>query len=174
MKCVILNEDEICRLKLSGKICIRRPINPPCKCYAASNSIAHREPGDAWYGDHVWSMRTKSSMWGDYTNERFIEKFSPFGKVGTDLWVKEKWGWSGFASMDPSPTQADFLVFNNEDGMHKMFSPVSMPRWASRMTIKVKNIQVVFFEGCWQWHADVERISFKGKESDSASVNGLA
>lgn len=87
----ILFNDEMVRATLDGrKTHTRRIIKSPAKNMQQNGAeVIRRNPdNDPWYKDHVWSMRTDSGMWGDYTHDRFLQ-FCPFGKVGDRLWVRE-------------------------------------------------------------------------------------
>lgn len=89
----ILFNAEMVRAVLDGrKMQTRRIIQSAAKNMQASGHkvIEYREPGDKWYGDHVFSMRNQSGTWCDYTKEQFLAK-CPFGAVGDRLWVREKW-----------------------------------------------------------------------------------
>lgn len=89
---IIFNADMV-RTVLDGrKTQTRRIIQSPAKNMQAAGQkvIDYREPGDKWYGEHVFSMRNQSGTWCDYTKEQFLAK-CPFGEVGDRLWVKETW-----------------------------------------------------------------------------------
>lgn len=89
---IIFNSDMV-RAVLDGrKTQTRRIIQSPAKNMQASGHkvIEYREPGDKWYGEHVFSMRNQSGTWCDYTKEQFLAK-CPFGAVGDRLWVRETW-----------------------------------------------------------------------------------
>jgi len=88
----ILLNAEMVRAVLDGrKTQTRRIIQSPAKNMQANGRkvIDYREPGDKWYGEHVFSMRNQSGTWCDYTKEQFLAK-CPFGAVGDRLWVREK------------------------------------------------------------------------------------
>lgn len=89
----ILFSAPMVRAILAGqKTQTRRVIQSPAKGMQRERMdvIKYRPPGDPWYKDHVWSMRGRSSVWGDYTHERFMQ-FCPHGQPGDRLWVKETW-----------------------------------------------------------------------------------
>lgn len=89
----ILFSGPMIRQILAGrKTQTRRPIKAPAKNMqrAGMQVIKHREPGDPWYGDHVWSMRNRMGVWGDYTHERFLS-LCPY--YADRLWVRETF-WS--------------------------------------------------------------------------------
>lgn len=82
---------EMVRATIDGdKTQTRRVVKSPAKNMQAAGMevIKNREPGDKWYGNHVWSMRGKTGVWGDYTHERFLS-MCPYGKVGDRLQIKD-------------------------------------------------------------------------------------
>lgn len=64
-----------------------------------------------------------------------IIRFCPFGCLGGELWVRETW-----AEYD------DSLVFRasneNLDGVTKWKPSIHMPRWASRIQLRITNVRV--------------------------------
>lgn len=117
--------------------------------------IQHREPGGKWYKGYVWSMRTKSGVWGDYTNEGFL-KFARY-RPGQEYYCKETW-WhhksteieqAGFVGgtitlLDDGPAKyhpnPDFDP-SRYPHVWKKKSPRFMPGWAARMAVKVMGVR---------------------------------
>lgn len=89
---ILFNADMVCAVLDGRKTQTRRIIQSPAKNMQASGHkvIEYREPGDKWYGEHIFSMRNQSGTWCDYTKEQFLAK-CPFGAVGDRLWVRETW-----------------------------------------------------------------------------------
>lgn len=50
--------------------------------------LQHRETGDTWYGDYVWSIRENNACWADYKHEDFLKEYSPY-QIGEILWIRE-------------------------------------------------------------------------------------
>lgn len=134
----------------------RRVVQSPAKNMQAAGAevIKHRDPGDKWYGDHVWSMRGKTGVWGDYTQERFLS-MCPYGMPGDRLWVRETWGahfiWESIAPRDIQIDnlscifyQADNSVSGNcESNQRGKWRPsIHMPRKASRILLEITDVRV--------------------------------
>lgn len=68
----------------------------------------------------------------------------PYGRIGDRLWVRETWAWAGIASMPPSETYKQFLVYTTEgeDPLAQWRPSIHMPRWASRITLEVTDVRV--------------------------------
>lgn len=142
----ILFNGEMVRAILQGrKTQTRRIIQSPAKNMQKQGAtVIRRNPdNDPWYKDHIWSMRTQSGMWGDYTHERFLQ-FCPHGQVGYRLWVRETWAEPHYWTND---IEAGSPLYRAQD--HKRsIKPVRwrpsihMPRWASRVTLEVTGVRV--------------------------------
>jgi len=156
---IIFNADMV-RAVLDGrKTQTRRIIQSPAKNMQANGQkvIDYREPGDKWYGEHVFSMRNHSGTWCDYTKEQFLAK-CPFGAVGDRLWVRESFyehgRWQG-GGYDPEDSYfvSDKQVLYPADGIKRPTErkredfwrsrpSIHMPRWASRITLEITGVRV--------------------------------
>lgn len=163
----ILMSGPMVRAILAGtKTQTRRVVKSPAKNMQAAGCavIKRREPGDPWYGDHVWSMRGRMGVWGDYTHERFMQ-LCPYGVPGDLLWVRESWATStGLDHRKPSEMEkpgvgygwpiwygADdgAVTWRGSEGGGPAFTTrgsgrpsIHMPRWASRITLRVTSVRV--------------------------------
>jgi hypothetical protein len=88
----------------------------------------------------------------------YLRLFSPFGQPGDRLWVREAWRvLNDFDRCKPSDVSKDSLVhyqadnglsyetliFNHNDGRFGRWRPsIHMPRWASRITLEVRDVRV--------------------------------
>lgn len=164
---VLFNGDMVFAILEGRKTQTRRVIKSPAKNMQQSGieCIQHRDLGDKWYGDKVWSMRNKTGAWADYTHNKFLSK-CPLGKPGDRLWVRETWadtnGESGpmvsykaggdrFLIEESYPV--DYSRYPNctftmwcgdlrrgEPG-HSWRPSIHMPRWASRITLEVTEVR---------------------------------
>lgn len=148
----ILFNTEMVKAILEGrKTQTRRVIKPKSKALHDDNvaCIVHRESGDKWYQDHVFSMRGKHGVWEDYTLEGFLA-LCPFGQVGGRLWVRET-----FRLFDPDECpHSDFpcgcpnwgtpLYRASHDCFdgEKWKPSIHMPRSASRILLEITSIRV--------------------------------
>ncbi|WP_425028519.1 hypothetical protein [Pantoea brenneri] len=156
---IIFNADMV-RAVLDGrKTQTRRIIQSPAKNMQASGQkvIDYREPGDKWYGEHVFSMRNHSGTWCDYTKEQFLAK-CPFGALGDRLWVRESFYEHGYwqgGGYDPEDSYfvSDKQVLYPADGIKcpserkredfwRSRPSIHMPRWASRITLEITGVRV--------------------------------
>ncbi len=110
--------------------------------------ITHRAPGDKWYGDHVYSMRDRSGVWQDFTNEEFLAK-CPFGLTGDRIWVRETWAEAGAGAPDLKLYRANYPAHvpshyeNVPPAEDVRWTPsIHMPRWASRILLEITNVRV--------------------------------
>jgi hypothetical protein len=182
----ILFNGAMVRAVLSGnKTQTRRVIKSPAKNMQESGQeVIQRNPdNDPWYKDHVWSMRTKSGMWGDYTHERFLE-FCPYGKVGDQLWVRETFqpifaegvtDWAdvdyktgeGYAPIYPATDKiAEFVGFDG-DITTRCTPSIYMPRWASRIQLEITGVRVERLNDCSEADAMAEGCNDDYGEGDT-------
>ncbi|MGV6478812.1 hypothetical protein ACT2VT_002875 [Pantoea agglomerans] len=172
---ILFNADMVSAVLDGRKTQTRRIIQSPAKNMQASGHkvIEYREPGDKWYGEHVFSMRNQSGTWCDYTKEQFLAK-CPFGAVGDRLWVRETFRVHSRAtdvatlvykaSEQQSWTQQTHRVpieKCNKPAVVDTWTPsIHMPRWASRITLEITSVRVEQLqdisqedakaEGCWR------------------------
>lgn len=161
---ILFNADMV-RAVLDGrKTQTRRIIQSAAKNMQARGHevISHRAAGDKWYGDYVYSMRDRSGVWQDFTNDQFLAK-CPFGVVGDRLWVRETWmpdaprdgSWGDveFYGCKGSPLsmiperyrKPEHCIHRASwDGSEMVgWTPsIHMPRWASRITLEVTGVRV--------------------------------
>jgi len=180
---IIFNADMV-RAVLDGrKTQTRRIIQSPAKNMQASGQkvIDYREPGDKWYGEHVFSMRNHSGTWCDYTKEQFLAK-CPFGAAGDRLWVRESFyehgHWQG-GGYDPEDSYfvSDKQVLYPADGIQRPAErkredfwrsrpSIHMPRWASRITLEITGVRVERLQGISAEDAAAEGITGRAKMHD--------
>lgn len=154
---ILFNADMV-RAVLDGrKTQTRRIIQSAAKNMQASGHkvIEYREPGDKWYGEHVFSMCNQSGTWCDYTKEQFLAK-CPFGAVGDRVWLRETFRVHSRAtdvatlvykaSEQQSWTQQTHRVpiekCNKPAVVDKWTPSIHMPRWASRITLEITGVRV--------------------------------
>lgn len=89
-----------------------------------------------------WQFRDKRGCWNDISHERLLE-CCPYGKPGDGLWVKETW-WCD--APEPVPHDHPLMFYRaNQTGTTKGMKWTSsrfMPRWASRISLLVKDVRV--------------------------------
>ena len=160
----ILFNAEMVKAILEGrKTQTRRVIKPKSKALHDNNvaCIVHRESGDKWYQDHVFSMRGKHGVWEDYTLEGFLA-LCPFGQVGGRLWVRETFCMGRIEEDDnpflsyPKPLYVDNYEGKDAYPIYKQmvikekithedvkWTPsIHMPRSASRILLEITSIRV--------------------------------
>ncbi|WP_312330037.1 hypothetical protein [Atlantibacter hermannii] len=146
---MIFNEYQV-RALLDGSMTqVRRVIHSGAKNMQARGHevISYREPGDKWYGDYVYSMRDRSGVWQDFTNEQFLAK-CPHGVAGDRLYVRETFSHlHQFNFFDPAvPHEVpDFWYWaDGEPEWGDWTRPQSgavMPREASRITLEITSVR---------------------------------
>ncbi|WP_312582428.1 hypothetical protein [Atlantibacter hermannii] len=135
---------EMVRAILDGrKTQTRRIIQSPAKNMQASGKkvIEYRDPGDKWYGEHVYSMRNQSGTWCDYTRDQFLAK-CPFGAVGDRIWVRETWTHESIDAESGSYSPDYRATANGQPLDCRWIPSIHMPRWASRITLEITDVRV--------------------------------
>jgi hypothetical protein len=101
------------------------------------------------------------------------------GAPGSRVWVRETWCYEG-GSPDDYPFvyyRATPNVAHQTDcrslspaipmlvdcGVHKWRSPVTMPRWASRIELETTAVRVIRVDGVWTWDCDWKRVDCRAK-----------
>jgi hypothetical protein len=103
-----------------------------------------------------WYSRNKRQLWnGPYAIEDFIARWCPYGQPGDLLWVREAWALrSGVEPAKASSLIAPPTIWYRADGtvvnhpvealptIGKWRPSIHMPRWASRLTLRVTDVRV--------------------------------
>lgn len=108
--------------------------------------------GDAIFGAY--------DIWGEW-GARF-----PYGKPGTKLWVRETWkpteGMDTYVRYraDFGREQRDHDLGGKADWEYPWKPSIHMPRWASRITLEVKNVRVERVQDISEEDAEAEGINY--------------
>ena len=98
--------------------------------------------------------RVKYDLWEEVTTERLIEKKCPYGIPGGKLWVRESLRVCSSGTIRGAPQwYAEYSADNKRSRefdyrtVHKphpvgFYSALFMPKWASRITLEIKNVRV--------------------------------
>jgi hypothetical protein len=92
--------------------------------------------GDEQPGDEVFGVTTENGEWC---------LRCPYGQPGDTLWVRETWGayphMMGGVQGDSLRFRADG-EYQNEQGTWRWRPSIHMPRWASRLTLRITDVRV--------------------------------
>ncbi|WP_222890204.1 hypothetical protein [Enterobacter sp. C2] len=182
---MIFNAEMVRAIRDGRKTQTRRIIQSAAKNMQARGHevISHRAPGDKWYGDYVYSMRDRSGVWQDFTNEQFLAK-CPFGQPGDRIWVRETWADVNHDGCPAVAYRADGEVrdLHEDDGDEQdpnlekywfanwypdlisgtegNWTPsIHMPRWASRITLEITDVRVERLNSISDTDANAEGVS---------------
>lgn len=108
-------------------------------------------------------QRRKDKTWSQYSLQAFKEK-CPYGKVGDRLWVRESfkdWGTgTKRISYKSDYTKEEEEIEFEAGGVTPKWKPsIHMPRWASRITLKITNIRVERLQEITEADARAEGVS---------------
>jgi hypothetical protein len=129
---ITLSGDEVRAIMDGRKTQLRRVVKSP-----------HAQEADAWAFDAEKGLWESGIYGGDgrYGHGEYVR--CPFGQPGDRLWVKETWldiEDAGTGFKEPRYV-ADFPE-GVPSYMGRASSPVTMPRWASRITLEIVNVRV--------------------------------
>lgn len=128
---IVLYEDEVFAIRAGGQDQLRRPVKP--------QPLA---------GTDTCIIRHDGKLVMDVGGRFVVGASCPFGRRGDSLWVKEAW----VTSLHSEGYEGDVEVVRNcpayrADGLYRCgkpvnenmmwWSPVLMPRWASRLTLEI-------------------------------------
>lgn len=163
---VTLNAQEVRALLENGTITILRAIHPKTAEYFGDSAdvvMINGHTGPGWY------------MWSDeYPDEGSSYLECPFGRPYDQLWVRETWApmngnYNVAPRSMPLPVNGKGVIptyraDHNDpkgDGPTRIEwrSPVTMPQWASRITVVNESVDAIKVDNTWQW-----RVTFKRKD----------
>jgi len=158
MKPITLHPHELNRLLSTGSVTVWRPIDRIGRHGKATQFGPSNTPG------YDWHFRCKRGLWQDYRNADLM-KLAPL-PPGSERWVRETWSYyCDYENLfdciryktDGARRKPDFHRFANVsentwyrfsmlcDGCgckdHSWRSPVTMPRWASRLSVVSREVQ---------------------------------
>lgn len=93
----------------------------------------------------------------------------PYGQPGDRLWVRETWRPSGDLELSECISAKDIMFYATEDeaskAIFKYRPSIHMPRWASRITLEIKDVDVERLQDISEEDARAEGIFKCGMES---------
>ena len=117
-----------------------------------------------YFGDFaVQLQRMSKNDMSLVTGNDFIK--CPYGQVGDFLWVRETWACIGAEHVKPSKIAPGYSVNYKADNdpenwrVEKWRPSIFMPRWASRITLKITNVRVERVQDISQDDAKAEGIA---------------
>jgi len=146
MTALTLHAHEIRRLLSHGSVLVVRPVKPQ----------PHWNPPETIPG--FWYWEVEPGKWYCYRDDEIAEihEYCPLGAPGERRWVRETWRRSLPSMPNGLEYQADGLLrwFDGSDTVAeyesvtihrdgRWRSPATMPRWASRCDVTVRDVRVV-------------------------------
>ncbi|MFA6046980.1 MAG: hypothetical protein WC718_18505 [Phycisphaerales bacterium] len=135
MRGLTLHAHEIRRLLSAGDVLVLRPVKPqPHKRNFAGEEV------------YVWNR-----YWFDKIIPTDMLEDCPLGAPGEQRFVRETWGVSAKLPVSAHGDELIWLAYpdmrgykaDNLPGNWRWRSPVTMPRWASRATVTVRDVRVL-------------------------------
>ncbi|MBO6937581.1 MAG: hypothetical protein JJ863_21590 [Deltaproteobacteria bacterium] len=113
--------------------------------------IKLREFGPSDTPGYDWTFRDRRGLWNDMRTADLVAKKCPYGQPGELLWVRETWAASTVHdSTPPRELPRPCAVFYRErdgqcdeyDFVGRWRPSIHMPRWASRLTLRVTDVRI--------------------------------
>ena len=94
-----------------------------------------------------WMFRDKRGLWNEVPTSWLLRNKCPYGRPGDMLWVRETWAIDqGFDSVKPSDISdywgGLYYKATGDKPAGKWRPSIFMPRWASRITLRVQDVRV--------------------------------
>ena len=160
-KAINLNDLEITTILDTNRVFLFRPITHLKKMGKIT------EFGPSKTLDYDWTFRDDKFLWNDLTHSQLIDRCS-WGSWGNILWGREIWALTkNLDNLKPSEIKEKdrdlhsvrFKATQNKGQLTGKWRPsVQMPRWASRIYLIIKDIDVVNGKDGWSWRLRTERI----------------
>lgn len=159
---IIFNTEMVLAILEGRKTQTRRIIKPQPDLHKRRHRYAYVvNDGVLEYGRAPWRKTDPNNF--------LVEKKlrCPYGQTGDRLWVRETWKPTGiFWDKRPSDTRcgarfaykADYERLKR-DALIKWRTPIHMPRWASRITLEIRNIKVERLQDITEEDARAEGVS---------------
>ena len=151
----IVFSGEMVRAILGGrKTQTRRVIKPQPDPMGAS---VHQNGSDVDLGWWHW----KNEVYGEDVGGPLLEQCSPYGKPGDLLWVKETHARYATGAACQPHYYADGPLPSHDIGLMKKYPSRFMPRWASRITLRITDLRVERVQGITEDDAIAEGATAK-------------
>ncbi len=116
--------------------------------------------------DRHGDMQPGKEIFGAHWDDGEYGLKSPYGAPGDQLWVRESWrAWSQYDDWPPSrlPPGVDvqYIADASAPWSSRHRSPRYMPRWASRITLRITDIRVERLQDISEDDAKAEGVGYK-------------
>lgn len=150
-----------------------RPVDPKTQTRRGINKILGigkvTEFGRSDTPGYDWTFRGRQMRWNDLTHAELLAR-CPYGQPGDRLWVRETWAVpSSGPSSELGPDDADEVAYAASSYHGDLSNPairwrpsIHMPRWASRLTLKVTDVRVQRLQEISEEDAKAEGVTFDG------------
>lgn len=89
-------------------------------------------------------LRDKRDMWNEFREDELL-KLCPFGQPGDALWLRETYGEVRFCGIHDGDLHESVLVYKADNPERKPLAwrpSTQMPRWASRIDLRIKSVRI--------------------------------
>ena len=138
MKPIIMSTEDVRGIMDGRKTMARIPIKPQpefTQVHVWDGNLLYDGGNRTW----CWKQHVSPDCWNEID---WLEQFAPY-KPGDALWVRETW------KVDASDNYNDSYAYKSDGGIEKYpnnmllwRSPVTMPREAARLFLRVKDVRV--------------------------------